>query len=198
MTSPSSPLPAAPSSGASKAQWRQFLRTSMREDGPALVSEVALATFSGQLQPAANVVSFCPLPHELNVSIFNALARERAARVWVPLGNKVPAGVAVTDLPVGFRPHGELHGWRRGEGLGQLQPELVLIPALAVDGRGVRLGQGGGWYDRALSELAEDVPVVGCVPQSRFLRTTALPVEPHDIRVQAVATETGYWELPLE
>lgn len=198
MCSPTSPSPTAACPGASKSQWRQFLRTCPGEDGPALISEAALAALRGWLQPGATVVSFCPLPRELNVTPFNAMARERGAKLWVPLSNRVPAGVALTDLPAGFRPLGQPCGGDQAKTLRQLHPALVLIPALAVDGRGVRLGQGGGWYDRALSELATHAPVVGCVPHARFRRAEALPAQPHDVCVQAVATDIGFWELPLQ
>jgi 5-formyltetrahydrofolate cyclo-ligase len=65
--------------------------------------------------------------------------------------------------------------------------EVVLVPALAVDRRGHRLGQGGGSYDRAL-------------PRTHGLRIAvvfadevleAVPVEPHDAVVDGVLTEHG-------
>ena len=65
--------------------------------------------------------------------------------------------------------------------------EVVLVPALAVDRRGHRLGQGGGSYDRAL-------------PRTHGLRIAVVfadevldevPVEPHDAVVDGVLTEHG-------
>ncbi|MGW4114730.1 5-formyltetrahydrofolate cyclo-ligase [Actinosynnema sp. NPDC004786] len=71
---------------------------------------------------------------------------------------------------------------------------LVLVPALAVDHGGVRLGQGGGYYDRAL-ELSTG-PVVAVVRDEEFV--PALPAEPHDVRVDAVLTPgRGLVRLPL-
>jgi 5-formyltetrahydrofolate cyclo-ligase len=65
---------------------------------------------------------------------------------------------------------------------------LVLAPALAVDGRGRRLGQGGGSYDRALGRVA--APVVAIVFDDEVLGD-AIPVESHDRRVDGVLTPGG-------
>lgn len=65
--------------------------------------------------------------------------------------------------------------------------EAVLLPGLAYDGRGVRLGYGGGFYDRLLPDYAG--LTVGVVWSA--LLVPELPSEAHDIRVGWVATELG-------
>ncbi|MEV0679881.1 5-formyltetrahydrofolate cyclo-ligase [Actinosynnema sp. NPDC050436] len=71
---------------------------------------------------------------------------------------------------------------------------LVLVPALAVDHRGVRLGQGGGHYDRSLPMATG--PLVGLVRDEEFV--PSLPAEPHDVRLNAVLTPgSGVIHLPL-
>jgi 5-formyltetrahydrofolate cyclo-ligase len=62
--------------------------------------------------------------------------------------------------------------------------DLVLVPALAVDRGGRRLGQGGGSYDRALHRTA--APVVAVVFGDEVLET--LPTEAHDLSVGGVLT----------
>ena len=70
---------------------------------------------------------------------------------------------------------------------------LVLVPALAVDHSGVRLGKGGGYYDRALGMSTG--PVVAVVRDEEFV--PSLPAEPHDVRVDAVLTPgRGVVRLP--
>lgn len=68
--------------------------------------------------------------------------------------------------------------------------EVVIVPALAVDNAGVRLGQGGGWYDRALENLRPGVRVIGVVfPEELYdAEVRPLPRQPHDRPVDAVAT----------
>ena len=65
--------------------------------------------------------------------------------------------------------------------------DLVLVPALLVDRRGVRLGKGGGSYDRALAR-ATGLTVALLHDGERVER---LPAEPHDVPVDAVATPSG-------
>jgi len=61
---------------------------------------------------------------------------------------------------------------------------LVVVPALALDRAGRRLGRGGGSYDRALVKLAEDAVAVGVVHPEELLKR--VPEEPHDQRVTHV------------
>lgn len=76
------------------------------------------------------------------------------------------------------------------------EADLVLVPALAVDAAGTRLGRGGGWYDRALAHRAPHARVVAvCWPWECVDR---LPREPHDAPVDAALTParvmpTGTW-----
>ncbi len=65
--------------------------------------------------------------------------------------------------------------------------DLVLVPALAVDGSGSRLGQGGGSYDRALPRTT--ARVVAVVFGDEVLAT--LTTEPHDRPVDGVLTADG-------
>ncbi|WP_265522617.1 5-formyltetrahydrofolate cyclo-ligase [Oerskovia flava] len=72
--------------------------------------------------------------------------------------------------------------------------DIVIAPALAVDTRAVRLGQGGGWYDRALEHARPGVKVVAVVfPEEVYdADERPLPLETHDRTVDAVATPLGW------
>jgi 5-formyltetrahydrofolate cyclo-ligase len=73
--------------------------------------------------------------------------------------------------------------------------DLVIVPAVAVDRRGVRLGRGGGSYDRALARVGPDVLVVAPLHDGELV--DAVPAEPHDRRVRAVITPAaGLVRLP--
>jgi 5,10-methenyltetrahydrofolate synthetase len=68
-------------------------------------------------------------------------------------------------------------------------PWIVLAPCLAADSQGFRLGYGGGYYDRFLSQFGENVLAVTCVPEVCFWKNQTLPHEAHDQPVDIVVTE---------
>ncbi|MBH0776148.1 5-formyltetrahydrofolate cyclo-ligase [Nocardia bovistercoris] len=72
---------------------------------------------------------------------------------------------------------------------------LILVPALAVDRRGVRLGRGAGYYDRTLGAAREKAALVAVVRDDEVL--DRLPEEPHDIRMGWALTP-GTGPLRLE
>jgi 5-formyltetrahydrofolate cyclo-ligase len=74
--------------------------------------------------------------------------------------------------------------------------DLVVVPAVAVDRAGVRLGRGGGSYDRALARVRPDALVVALLYDGELVES--LPAEPHDARVGAVVQPaTGLVQLPI-
>ena len=68
-------------------------------------------------------------------------------------------------------------------------PDLVIVPGLAFTRAGDRLGQGGGWYDRFLSEVRADCVTVGVCFAEQVVGE--LPVEAHDVMVDHVVTDSG-------
>lgn len=71
-------------------------------------------------------------------------------------------------------------------------PDLVITPLLAFQRDGLRLGQGGGYYDRALEALRarKSVVVLGLAYSGQ--QAENLPHEPHDQRLDAILTEKEY------
>ena len=64
--------------------------------------------------------------------------------------------------------------------------DVVLVPALAIDRRGMRLGRGGGSYDRVLARVGPAILTVGLVYDTEL--RPSLPAEPHDQHVRAAVT----------
>jgi len=118
-------------------------------------------------------------------------------------------------LPL-LRPDGDLD-WASYEGPDSLRPgprglaepgepprgldavaraDLVLVPALAVDRSGVRLGRGGGSYDRALARVGPGIPTIALLYDGELL--DEVPAAPHDQRVRLAARPTaGITRLPV-
>ena len=67
------------------------------------------------------------------------------------------------------------------------RPDLLLVPLLAFDAHGHRLGYGGGFYDRTLALLK--VPAIGIAYGGQ--EVTSLPREPHDMALNTIVTEKG-------
>jgi 5-formyltetrahydrofolate cyclo-ligase len=164
----------------------------VRADAAAAVARALRDGLTGTRTVAAHV------PDELEPGhgrLREALAAT-GARVLLPV---VPAdgrtlGWAVDDGPLAPGRFGLLEpaGERLGpEALGTAA--AVVVPALAVSRDGVRLGRGGGYYDRALRHAAPDAVLVAVVFDDELL--DALPAEPHDHRVTAVVTPGGGWEI---
>ena len=74
--------------------------------------------------------------------------------------------------------------------------DAVLVPALAVDHRGVRLGRGGGYYDRALAALPPGARLAALLHDGELVER--LPADPWDTTVTSVVEPTiGWTELPV-
>lgn len=75
-----------------------------------------------------------------------------------------------------------------GEGRG-----LILVPGVAFDRSGNRIGMGGGYYDRYLASLDEGIKSIS--PAFSFQITDYIPAERHDLPVDCIITEKGVIEM---
>ena len=69
--------------------------------------------------------------------------------------------------------------------------EVVVVPAVAVDRRGIRLGRGGGSYDRALTRVGDGAVVVALLYDGELV--DRLPAAPHDRTVNAAVLPSDGW-----
>lgn len=72
-----------------------------------------------------------------------------------------------------------------------IEPEVLIVPLLAFDARGYRLGYGGGFYDRTLERLRARGPVLAIGFAFDAQEVAEVPTEPTDQRLDAVVTESG-------
>ena len=73
-----------------------------------------------------------------------------------------------------------------------LTPQLVIVPLLAFDSDGYRLGQGGGYYDRTLDALRRQGSVFAIGLAYAGQQVDRVPREAHDQPLDAIVSETGY------
>lgn len=96
-------------------------------------------------------------------------------RVWTP-------GCATVPGPFGA-PIPAMGDW--------MVPEILVVPLVAFDRRGGRLGYGGGFYDRTLQVLRAQGPVLAIGFAFAAQEVDALPLEPTDQPLDMIVTEDG-------
>jgi 5-formyltetrahydrofolate cyclo-ligase len=71
----------------------------------------------------------------------------------------------------------------------QLDPDVVLVPLLAFDRRGYRLGYGGGYFDRTLAALRQTKTVLAIGIAYSCQEAAEVPIGPHDARLDHIITD---------
>lgn len=157
--------------------------------GPVLTANFMHA-FS--LPPGVTVAGYVPTNAEVDVRPLMQALAERGHPLALP--TVMAEGAPLTfrawqpDQPLtpGFRqipepsPNAEL-----------VTPDVVLVPLLAYDSVGHRLGYGGGYYDRTLAKLREDGDVFAIGIAFSAQAVDSLPGTQHDQKLNAVLTELG-------
>ena len=138
----------------------------------------------GTIGAEAFVASYLAMPSEPSTALLPAHAAPRLLPdddlELVPMGALQPGLHGTTE------PAGEAIPWSLAD--------VVIVPALAVAHSGVRLGRGGGSYDRALARVRPDCRVIALLAFDDEWRAE-LPTEAHDLRVTHVATPGGMEEV---
>jgi 5-formyltetrahydrofolate cyclo-ligase len=153
-----------------------------------------------EIRSARYVTVYASMSTEPETAPLRTALRARGIHVLLPIA--LPGGVLDWAEDCGplravkGRGEEEPAGPRLG-GTAIRRADVVLAPALAVDTLGNRLGQGAGYYDRALPLVPPGVPVIAVVnvPEVLDAAVEPVPTEPHDRRVDAVVTPRGYLRL---
>ena len=137
--------------------------------------------------PGAIIAGFWPIGDEIDVRLLLLTLRDRGHEIVLPITPKRgnPLTFGLWSLGDALIP--ERFGTMRPVGPARV-PTFLLVPLLAFDRTGARLGYGGGFYDRTLPLLPGRI-AVGCAFAAQMV--DEVPVGPYDIRLDAVATENG-------
>lgn len=149
-----------------------------------------ILAFVRREQPST-VAAYVPVGAEPGGADLPAVLAATGTRVILPVlrpDNDLDWAVFTGDLAAGARGLSEPVGPRLG--MAAIRgASLILVPALAVDRAGRRLGRGGGSYDRALARVEPPQAVVALLHDGELI--DSVPAEPHDRPVHGVMTPTG-------
>jgi 5-formyltetrahydrofolate cyclo-ligase len=188
----------APDLAAAKAALRERHLARRKDRSPAERSAAAAALTTALLRGLAGartVAAYVPEEIEPGHGRLPAAFRQLGARVLLPVvpaeGRELAWAVDTGHLAPGRFGLLEPVGPRLGPtAIGTA--DVVVLPALAVARDGVRLGRGGGYYDRALQHARPDAVLVALLFDDELL--DELPTGAHDQRVTAVVTPSGGWQ----
>ncbi len=176
-----------PGPGAGKGEWRTWAKDRLAStDLEAASARIRDALRSWEaIGPKTSVLFYDHLPNEPDVA---PLAGE--VRAWL---TRLSEEGGITIHPYGSErerhPYGFSQPVAEAPAADPTLVDVVLVPGLAFDRSGVRLGRGGGHYDRFLAAVRDDALVVGVIPEVVLVDT--LPREPHDRLMTHLVTERG-------
>jgi 5-formyltetrahydrofolate cyclo-ligase len=129
-----------------------------------------------EIDPAALLARLAGEGHRLGLPVLQGKGQPLLFRQWSPGDETASATWGIAE-PLPDRP--------------VLEPDVVLVPLLAFDAEGYRLGYGGGFYDRTLARLRALKPVVAVGIGYDELRIDAVPHLDYDQRLDWVLTPSG-------
>ncbi|MEJ1965836.1 MAG: 5-formyltetrahydrofolate cyclo-ligase [Gammaproteobacteria bacterium] len=150
-----------------------------------------------RLRPGLRVALYYSFAEELDTAPLIRLARRRGCRVFVPRIDKRTISMKFVEAPAGSREITNRLGIVEPHGTRPIAArwlDLVLMPLVGFDAHGMRLGMGGGYYDRTFAyrnrHMAWRGPRLVGVAYS-FQQVPLIAHASHDVRLDAVVTEAG-------
>ena len=165
---------------------RASLEPAAREKASAAINNRLLE--SAEYERAATIAAYMPLAEEVDVRPLIDRAMDAGKKIMVPRVNHQETGLdycylgSVDDLEEG--PYGILEPAGPPDSTADL--DLIVVPALAFDMHGHRLGYGAGYYDRFLKTV--EATLIGVSFDAQMI--DILPVAEHDVAVDKIVTET--------
>jgi 5-formyltetrahydrofolate cyclo-ligase len=193
--------PSTPAPNVRKAL-RASLRAKRRAVSPELRAKAAREVARNvdrvfRLRPGLRVAIYASFREELDSTPLIKLARRRGCRIFLPRIDTRTVSMKFVEAIVGARETMNHLGIVEPHGTQAIRArwlDLVLLPLVGFDAHGMRLGMGGGYYDRTFAyrnrHTAWRGPRLVGVAYS-FQQVPQIAAESHDVRLDAVVTETG-------
>lgn len=167
-----------------KSKLRESIRLGRQGDSSHF--NLTLLTDSSEFEASQVVASYCSYGDEPDTKLLNELILKVGKRLLLPklLPDKNLEFRFWDGDPKNLSPNGKIQEPIGAKYTGAI--DLMIIPALAVDFQGNRLGQGGGSYDRVLQTFPGTT--VALINENELV--SELSVGPHDVPVKIVLTPT--------
>jgi 5-formyltetrahydrofolate cyclo-ligase len=178
-----------------KPQLRRFSRSKLNSiDNKSALAKKACnqILLSPEFKNAKSILAYYPLDHELNSIYLLKQILASKKKLYLPFSQSHNIG-QVTNLK---NLSTDEIGLKVPKKVERSVPEidLIILPGLAFDKFGYRLGYGSGWYDIFLSQLRlENIVLIGLTFDLLILEE--LPIKNHDIPVDILATESKFIEV---
>lgn len=134
------------------------------------------AAIRDEINPAALMSWLHAEGFRLALPVMQGRGKPLLLRSWTPGDMMAPAAWGIAE-PLDDKP--------------EVDPDVVLVPLLAFDARGHRLGYGGGFYDRTLNRLRKSKRIVAVGLAYDEQRVDEVPVESYDEKLDWVLTPSG-------
>jgi 5-formyltetrahydrofolate cyclo-ligase len=141
---------------------------------------------------ASIVMLYMPLAHEIDTTLLAIRCFQRSKVVCVPKVEGQRRDMSVIEVSsfddrfMEVDEHG-VRTPRRGRLVVPSMIDLVVVPGLAFDTQGRRLGRGGGYYDRFITRLRRSATTVGFAFDDQIVES--VPVNDHDVSVDLLVTD---------
>lgn len=139
------------------------------------------------------IATYIPLQSEIDPTPLMHALVDAGHRLALPCIKRKGHLLEFREYNIGDKLRGGAHGTKEPPRSAPLiTPDTILLPLLAYSRIGVRLGYGGGYYDRTLAELRSKRAIFACGLAYSGQEVPILPSDVHDQVLDGVLTETGF------
>jgi 5-formyltetrahydrofolate cyclo-ligase len=148
-------------------------------------------------RPETTIGAYWPIKGEFDAlpALYRWSEADTARRIGLPVINRDTRQLRFHVWYPGCPMEDDAYGIPKPKDTESFEPQLLLVPCVGYGPKGLRLGYGGGFYDRTLAALQPRPITVGVGYANGFVPW--LQGEPHDVPLDAMVTDEGlHWQRP--